>query len=271
MSMMMSVNNLRNSIYSYENQVDQNVSVVEHIISRVSMDASPILTLVSDNKSYHLTLDSGATCNCIRHEKALQLNAKIRPTRQRVKMADGETDLNVVGETDVVLYRNNKPFYLNAVVCDPIDSDILAGMDFMKKNDVGIRPAMNEIMLNGNEFIKYDPRRKHLGQARSLTGYTIRSNSCRTVFPGECTEFQVSSELKDSCVIEPRLDARCNKGSSSLWPIPQVVPIEKGVVKLFNSGQDPIIIKKSDHLGQVLPEIHHPTDSEITHQSPSDY
>ena len=127
---------------------------------------------------------------------------------------------------------------------------------------------MNEIMLNGNEFIKYDPRRKHLGQARSLTGYTIRSDSCRTVFPGECTEFQVSSELKDSCVIEPRWDARCNKGSSSLWPVPQVVPIEKGVVKLFNSGQDPIIIKKSDHLGQVLPEIRHPTDSEITPSLP---
>ena len=244
--------------YSYqEDERDQSAMYIEHIISKISMEASPVLTLSKDNEPHDLTLDSGASCSCMSKRKAKQLKAKIHPTNQRVRMADGQSNLEVIGETDVILYRNNKPYYLSAVVCEHMDTDILAGMTFMKRNDVAIRPATDEIILNGNEFIKYDSTRKTRAQARRVTSYMVKSESRQVIMPGESANFNIPN-VTGSCVIEPRWDAHCNKNVSKdnhLWPQPQIVRVEKGQITVTNPQQKPIILKKSDHIFQIQPEI----------------
>lgn len=130
---------------------------IEHVLNLVKGDASPVLELQSNNQTCMVTLDTGAPCNLIKTTKAKQLNAIIKPTAQKVRMADGVTYLDVVGETEITLYRNNKPYHLPAIVCNDTDTEILAGVPFMKRNDVGIRPFNDEIILGGKEFVKYSP------------------------------------------------------------------------------------------------------------------
>jgi hypothetical protein len=258
------INQHYEEFYSYQEEIpDQSAMFIEHIISKVSIDASPVLTLTKDNKPHNLTLDSGASCNCISEDKATEVKAVIRPTNQRVRMADGQSNLHVVGETDVILYRNNKPYYLSAVVCKYMDTDILAGMAFMKKNDVAIRPATDEIILNGNEFIKYNPTREASTLIRRVTSYMVQSDSRQVILPGESANFSLPN-LTGSCVVEPRWDAHCNKIASkddSLWPKPQVVTITEGQITLNNPLSEPIILKKLDHICQIQPEINHSSDN----------
>lgn len=130
---------------------------IEHILNYVKSDASPVLELQYKNQPCLVTLDTGAPCNLIKTAKAEQLKAPIKDTTQRVRMADGVTYLDVVGETEITLYRNNKPYHLPAIVCNDTDTDILAGVPFMKSNDVAIRPFNDEIILGGKEFVKYNP------------------------------------------------------------------------------------------------------------------
>ena len=107
--------------------------VVEHILNHVKSDASPVIEFQSNNRNCLVTLDTGAPVNLVNLKKAEELNAEIRPTSQRVKQADGITCLNVIGETDITLYHRNKPYHLPAIVCTDTDTDILAGMPFMKQ------------------------------------------------------------------------------------------------------------------------------------------
>lgn len=141
----------------YAEEEEEILIPMEHVLNLVKGDASPVLELQSNNQPCMVTLDTGAPCNLIKTTKAKQLNATIKPTAQKVRMADGLTYLDVIGETEITLYRNNKPYHLPAIVCNDTDTEILAGVPFMKRNDVGIRPFNDEIILGGKEFVKYSP------------------------------------------------------------------------------------------------------------------
>ena len=70
-------------------QATQAISkVTEHIINRVSVDASPVLKLQHREKSYKVVLDTGATCNLMNSEIADLMNCNIRPTDQTARMAE---------------------------------------------------------------------------------------------------------------------------------------------------------------------------------------
>ena len=54
----------------------------DHIINRVSVNSSPVLTLFHTNKPYDVTLDSGGTCNVIDAVSANELGCEVRPSCQ---------------------------------------------------------------------------------------------------------------------------------------------------------------------------------------------
>ena len=157
-----------------------------------------------------------------------------------------------------------------------MDTDILAGMSFLKTNDIAIRAATDEIILNGKEHIHYDPIRKTGANSRRITNYLVKAESRKVLLPGESVNFPVPN-FNGSCVIEPRWDAHSNKSAekeSLLWPKPQIVPIKEGQITLTNTLPGPVIMKKSDHICQIQPEvyqnntIHTPTDNTSSHISP---
>lgn len=239
--------------YQYEDENnDNNARTVEHVISRVSMDASPVLTLMKNQRHYNLTIDSGATCNCISKEKAKEMGAIIHPTNHRVRMADGQSYLPVAGETKVTLYRNNTPLQLSAVVCEHLDTDILAGMEFMRTNDVGIRPAFNEISIGGTDIIKYDPARRPNPQANRLTTYTVKADHHHVLLPGESISFSMPNNITGSCAIEPRWDSNHNRKLPDCpWPPPQILPIMDGKISIANTLNESVILKKLEHVCQA--------------------
>ena len=112
--------------------------VTDHTINLVTVNASPVLSVYYKNKSYPITLDSGATCNAVDHETARELRCNITPTNHRAWQADGRTELDVIGETTVEFQRHDKSFILRALVFKGPESTILGGMPFFKENDISI-------------------------------------------------------------------------------------------------------------------------------------
>ena len=234
----------------------------EFVINHMKGDASPVLELRSKDKICLITLDTGAPCNLVKESKARELEATIRPTLQKVRMADGATSLDVVGETDLTLYRNNKAYHLPAIVCRDADTDILAGIPFMKANDVAVRPYADEIILGGTEFVKYNP---YGPGPRSLKRCTIHSNSNQVILPGQSVIFSTPN-ISGEVAVEPRWDAACNKHSkeSSFWPTAQVTEVTDGKISLQNTSNYPIHINKSEPVCNIKIQNHATEDQAIS-------
>ena len=67
--------------------------------------------------------------------------------------ADGQSSLNMIGETNITLSRDNHCFTLEALVVDNIDVGVLAGVPFMTVND--IRPSQRQILLSDGTILEY--------------------------------------------------------------------------------------------------------------------
>lgn len=233
--------------------------VVEHIINTISINASPVLTLQKDKKSYPFVLDTGCTGSIVDEDTAVSLNATIKPTCQRARTADGKL-MRIIGEIEVVLHRNSKPYHLVALVCSD-QTDLLAGMPFMKRNDIAVRPATDEIIIDGKEFLKYDPIRKlKHSRANRVTQFTVQSDVRQVILPGETGTFSVYGLAgnEEKIVVEPRWDSYCNKKAtkySELWPSPKIVQVHNGSVHLTNESMEPIVVKRTEHVGQIQPQV----------------
>lgn len=243
--------------YKHSDEViDQESRVVEHIINAVDINASPVLILNKNNKSYPFIVDTGCTAyGMVDVESANSLDAPIKPTQQRARTADGKL-MNIIGEIEVVLHRNNKPYHLLALVCAD-KTDLLVGIPFMKRNDVGVRPALDSIIIDGKDYVQYDPVRmmKH-NKANRVTQFVIQSETRQVILPGEAGVFSVHGFDEAKAAIEPRWDSHCNKKASNdsqLWPAPQIADIHNGSVRLINNSVEPVIVKRMEHIGQVQP------------------
>ena len=249
--------------------------IVEHVIDihKININASPVLILSKDNVSYPFVLDTGCTGNVIDEATAKRLKASIKPTFQRARTADGKL-MNIIGEVSVTLFRKEKSYSLDALVCAD-KTDLLAGMPFMKANDVAVRPATDEIIIDGKEFLKYDPVRNHkVSKAyQVITNFTIQSSSKNIILPGEKGYFPVNKALNNqSIVIEPRWDSQCNTSASKdsqLWPPPQIVTVNNNQICLKNSTKDPVIVKRSEQFCQYQPAIAKVVNTDVQGNEPS--
>ena len=234
-------------------------AVIEHVLNRINVEASPVLQFEAgdedDDETSDATLDTGATCNVISEEKAHKMKAVIQKTNQKVRMADGQSNLEVVGETCVNLYRKNKCFRLSAIVCRNTDTDILAGMPFLKENDIAIRPFTDEIIINNQEYVKYDPYKKSVRNAsRRLV---VHSSKNSVLLPGESETFSVKG-ISGEVAVEPRYDTAHNRrvsSSTQVWPKPHISKVHKGQISLCNTTTEPVLIRKLEHLFVIHPQI----------------
>ena len=95
----------------------------------------------------------------------------INPTSHTASQADGTTKLQACGEVHVVLSRGDKKFKLQAVVVKHLDSDILAGMPFLKENGIVLDIPKDTIMI-GKETVKYN-----LSESQASSSHIRRSQS----------------------------------------------------------------------------------------------
>lgn len=245
--------------------------VTEHILNRVSSFASPVLPLYLHHDLVNCTLDSGATCNTVKSSLAKQCGLQVRQTNQTVRLADGNTPLRVEGETDMTFHRNGREFHMVALVVTQSDTDILCGMPFMTSNDIALRPARSEIIIAGEEVVKYDPVSSKPKVLRVCQSYDVVSRSRQVILPGQSWSFKLPPDYDPSVpvAIEPRYDTSDNsrKKETSLWPPPQIVEPVDGVVSVPNKSADPIIMKRTEKVVKVL-KTYEPPDVAPTSDIP---
>lgn len=223
---------------------------------RVNVSQSPFLHAFYGHHPLRLTIDTGAETNMMRASLAKHIGAKITKSSQTALQADGRTPLTVVGETRLPLIRQGRPLTLEALVVENLDVDILAGTPFMASNDIAVRPAKREIIIAGCDVASY-------GCSQSpQTHYAVRAchllrapNTNTTVWPGEFLEIDASSVLlKDATLaIEPRLDSVSSSHlkPAHTWPHPDIVQSIGGKLRLLNNTEEPLLIRKNDHLCQA--------------------
>ena len=83
----------------------------------------------------------------IKYSVASLTGANIKKSDQSALQADGVTPLDILGETHLTLSRDNHSLQLEALVVNDLDVDVLAGLPFMARNDISIRPAKLNIKL----------------------------------------------------------------------------------------------------------------------------
>ena len=61
----------------------------------------------------------------------------------------------VLGESHVSLSRSSKKLFLDALVVERLDVDVLADVSFLIANDISVRPATQQISIHGFETLHY--------------------------------------------------------------------------------------------------------------------
>ena len=89
----------------------------------------------------HVTIDSGATGNMIRHSTAKHLGYTIIPSAQFVQQADSSSQLQVVGEIRTTFSPDSTDLSFKGLVVEDLDVEVLAGTPFMEVNDIAVHPA----------------------------------------------------------------------------------------------------------------------------------
>ena len=239
---------------------DPNNNVIDSIttsVKRVQMKESPIFHAFYKHLPIPITLDTGAETNLIKESVATRLGLKISPSSQYATQADGSSQLTIIGETKFHIHRNGREFYTEALVARNIDADVLAGIPFMAFNDITIRPAKKEIIFSDGSIHNYNsPSNTHniLNNIRRTTVLPIRASSdTTTVWPGEYIEV-TDPQSKTDCTlaVEPRIDSPYNiRAGDTIWPAPIITQSIAGKIRIPNHTDQPIIVKKNEHIAQV--------------------
>ena len=218
-----------------------------------------VLTWLRLVHSLKLTLDTGAETSMTKASVTHSIAAPIVKTSQQALQADGVTPLVVVGETQLTLSRAGNHLTLDALVVEDFDVDVLAGTPFMISNDISVRPAKGQVLIQGSEILAYHPESSASSQAhavRRTQSYVLRSSTPTTVvLPGEYLELDLPPNIDPDCAlaIEARTNAPSNTCSkvSQLWPQPQIVEAVAHRVRLVNDTAEPRIVRRHEHLCQA--------------------
>ena len=169
----------------------------------------------------------------IRPSSAYSMHAKITNSSQSSHQADGSSPLKVVGETRMVFNRDGHDLYFEGLVIENLDTDVLAGIPFMKKL-IYIRPAKQHALVRD---IVYTYGSIETPQDRHII--MLAPTQSATVWPGECFEAQ----LPENMAIEPRVHLQ----KSTTWPRPSVLDSVSGKIRIPKLSSEPQIIKRNEH------------------------
>ena len=131
----------------------------------------------------------------------------------------------------------------------------------MITNDISVRPAKGQVLIQGSEILAYHPESSASSQAHTVhrtQSYVLRSSAPTTVvLPGEYLELNLPPNIDPDCTlaIEACTDAPSNKYSkvSQLWPQPQIVEAVASRVRLVNDTAETRTLRRHEHLCQARP------------------
>ena len=91
----------------------------------------------------------------MRASTARYIGLKVSKSSQSAHQADGSFPLVISGETRVTFSQNDVEMFFEGLIVENLDTDILAGIPFMERNDIAIRPAKHEISLGNKSTVTY--------------------------------------------------------------------------------------------------------------------
>ncbi len=187
------------------------------------------------------------------------IGASIQKTTQKALQADGVTQLKVVGDVHLILSRSNLSLHLDALVVDNLDVDGLAGTPFMITNDISLRPAKQQVTVQGHEISYYGVSKSSecTSSIRRTHAVVIRTPSpSSVVWPGQYLELDLPDYVDSDSVlaIEPRRDLVSKRSkSSSGWPPPGIIEAVARKIRIPNETSKPKHIPRHDLLCQAVP------------------
>ena len=123
---------------------------------RVTTRRSPKMHCFYGHFPITLLLDSGAEANLIGEPTVISMGLRYSKTAQGAQQVDMKTPLPILGEiTGVKITKGANVFTLDALVTKDNIGDIVAGEPFLELNDVAIRPAKHQIIVQGREIIPF--------------------------------------------------------------------------------------------------------------------
>ena len=220
---------------------------------RVNIIQSPYLKVYYKQHPVSLTIDTGATTNMIRACFATHIGLPVKSASQLARQADGVTPLDVVGEVHCTLTREGKVFQLDALVVKQLDVDVLAGNPFMVTNDIATRPAKKQIVIGGSEIVFYGQSTHGMSSVRRTQAFVLRAPNHQTVvLPGEFIEVKTPTDCETdvTLALESR-DSDLNPTGPSVWPPPQEIESVGHAVRIVNTTEEPVLIRRHEHFCQV--------------------
>lgn len=73
---------------------------------------------------------------------ALHIEVVIKQSNQSALQADGITPLSIVGDTHIILNRDDTDLKLEVLVVNDLDVGILARIPYISVNDISVRSAI---------------------------------------------------------------------------------------------------------------------------------
>ncbi|VDI45491.1 Hypothetical predicted protein [Mytilus galloprovincialis] len=223
-----------------------NVSKPMHSVNRVQVRQSPYLDVFHTHYNTRLTIDSGATGNMLRASAAKRMGIEIKSSSQSAHQADGSSPLKVIGEVHTNFTRDGRELHFEGLVVETLDVDILAGIPFMEKNDISIRPAKRQVILGNNTVYTYGSVQNTSEHHTVRRAHVLRAPAqFTTIWPGDFLEMQLPSDIcstDDTFAIEPRLESHVSSmhagKDSNVWPPPNLITSVAGRIRIpkFDTG-----------------------------------
>jgi len=213
---------------------------------RVTTCASPYLNVFFHHTPLRFTLDTGATVNMILESTARHLGLKISPSSQIATQADGQSEINIVGEVHFQVIRDHTSLHFEGLVAKKMDTEVLAGIPFCTQNDISVHPAKRLVMI-GESIYPYGGASTKASVARVQSSIARCNSTVKTVWPGDY--------LEATCDINPSEDTEIAiepHWQFALPKVPIVTTCLKGKIRLLNDTKFPVHVKKNQHVGHIV-------------------
>ena len=110
-----------------------------------------------NNKIETLTIDSGSEGNCMRQDICQKLGLPVVPLdaddSSVPTQADGQSPLDIVGQTEFIATRGNIEFFWKGYVATSLSANILCGGPFMERNEI-VQELHNQRLYVGKHILQ---------------------------------------------------------------------------------------------------------------------
>ena len=211
--------------------------------------SSPYLNVQYGPNTVSMRLDSGAEINLIELDFAHHLDIPIYTTSTSVSLADGSSNLKVVGEVHVIFTRDNLKFKFDGLVAETLSDKLIVGIPFMSAHDIYARPFTQTIYVGSKEF-KYSEEQCH-----PQTASIMRIPCQGTLLPGDSVLMEVPDSLHDESqdAVKPILSAPSLQDKfSKAWLQPRILLPENSHISL-NATSDSVKVGQHEQIAYVHP------------------